>query len=217
MARQPSSMRWADQMKRQIRLYVDARLSPDQMGEVVAAAAQTNLQALIDRGIASTNYETVVDGVQGADESTVKLDGGTIEYVFNDLREAAIFALQYCRDYSPIGPTGEYQRAWFVIADGIPWVESLEDLPDTVQQIIITNPAPYARRLERSKTIPADHVVAACVSATGQQYPGLRVVANYVDIPFGGAASGTSWTVPYVLKRPPGGVVQYPAVVISQG
>ncbi len=203
------------QMQRRVQIAVDARMSPDQIGKVVAEAASINLNTLIEQGAASTDYRVFVDGVADADPATVKLDGGKIEYIFNRMGEASAYALDYCQQFSPEGETGDYARAWIVVVDGVVWQGALTEIPNSALQIFITNPAPFAEKLELEA--PSAAVTTGAASATAAAYKSLRITRQFVDIPSGGGSSVNSdWQVPYIRKRPPYGAVLYPAVVITR-
>lgn len=208
--------RMATTLLRQVQVLVDQQMTPAQIGERVAVAARANLADLISRGLASPVYDQYVDGAQDRPLQNVRLDGGTIRFVFDRLAEAAAFAVSYVRTLSPQGPTGEYARAWIVVVNGVVWTGPIEQIPLTATEVIITNFAPFARRLEESfarKGHPSLRVTEIALAPIRRKFPGFKVRRRYISIP--GPATG-KWQVPYIRKLPPGGPILYPAIVITQ-
>jgi hypothetical protein len=202
---------------------IDAHTTSVEAHRRIAEYARSRLQDLIRSGEGSPDYTRIVDGVIGAPEEAVKLDGGTIEYRFARITEAVVFALSMAREISP-DPGGEYSLSWFVAVDGVPWTGSLTDIPVS-STVIIVNNADYARMLEQrgmiskrtarrrgqrargilKRTPHPNHVVTELVRReTARRFPTISVERQFVTLP--GA---------YVRKTPPRGAITYPAVVLT--
>lgn len=202
-------------MRRVVQILVDKRMSSGDIQRAVAKTARQSMSDLIGLGVASPIYARFVDGIEGAPEEAVRLDGGRIEYVFERLAEAAAFALGYCKEMSP-RRSGEFAEGWMLVVDGLPWEEAFEEISPEVTQVIVTNLAPYARRLEQAygRTDPHYHITESAMQATARRFPGLLVRRQFVSVP--GFATGLWGTVPYQRKREPRGPITYPAVVIER-
>jgi hypothetical protein len=205
-------------MVRSVRILVDAKMTPDEIGKLVAEKARASVADLVERGIVPPTYATFVDGREGAPEEQVNLKGGMIEYAFERIAEAGAYAYQFCRQLSPYGGradphAGAFFKAWLIIVDGL--VATLADIDPDAAQIIIVNPAPYSRRLEQTigKVRPAYHITEAAASATRRRFPSLEVNRDFVDLP---GPSTADWPVPYMRKHDPREAMLYPAVVIKQ-
>jgi hypothetical protein len=129
-----------------VRTMIDAHTTSVEAHRRIAEYARGRLQDLIRSGEGSPDYTRIVDGVIGAPEEAVKLDGGRIEYLFARSTEAVVFALQFAREISP-DPGGEYSRNWVIAVDGQPWTGALTDIP-AKETVTLFNFSDYARILE---------------------------------------------------------------------
>jgi len=199
-----------------INVMVAARANRADVGRAVAKTAADRVAALIGTGNASPVYRRFVDGVEGADPASVRLDGGTILYVFSNLAQAVIYGLEYARLNSP-QVTGRYKNDWFAVVDNKPWVAPLASIPPG-SFVMLVNFAPYARRLEeggrtgrsgRLKSYPHPKYVVSEMTrrAVAAKFPNLVVRRTFALIPGG-----------YILKTGPraGDAMTYPAVTISE-
>lgn len=106
-------------------------------------------------------HQTVVDGRQGAAETSVR-PGGTIIYLFEvgavSLMTAVDEAAKMIVDLSPFD-RGAFRDSNMIMVNGVRVAWSVEGLPDYLKpedQVTLTNLQPYARRIERgwSKQAP---------------------------------------------------------------
>lgn len=203
-----------DMVRRDYRLMVTKATSSAELRSFAGALARTRIQQLISQGSASPNYVRYVDGREDAPEESVKIPGNII-YVFARIAEAAEFGLSFVRNYSIASKkTGAYASAWMLFVEGQQWSGPVEKLPRNTQQVIIVNPAPYARRLEQSSgRFDARYQVTEYARrAIAKQYPGLAVARKFVTL---SRVSSVRWPVPYEREHEPRGPINYPAVVIS--
>jgi hypothetical protein len=178
---------------RTIRLWKDATLSPQALSHQLASVARKKRDDLIAEGEASPAYETYVDGRRGAVEETVS-PSGAILYVFSLLGQAATFAINFAIARSPVD-SGDYKRAWFVVVDGKRWAGDLKDIPPGAVEVMVTNPLPYARKIDvgHMKMRMPPGIVEDMRQAVQRKFPSVRSERTMVNIPtgFGGG---------YILK-----------------
>jgi hypothetical protein len=208
-------------------------------GVQVATYARAQRDVLIRQGVASPVYITFTDGVESAPEEKVKLDEGTIAYLFSNINEAIVYALARARELSPV-KSGEYKDSWFVALDGIPFIGNIADIPKG-SRVIITNKQRYHRKIDTGGQITSvpPGITEAVRQAVMRRYPGLQVDREFVTIPGDpplkgmGVESGLSYVRAgrkkkgnWVRKRAPrparakdrraGQPLTYPAVIISE-
>lgn len=217
-----------------IKRMADERVSEAVARKRIGVFARARVQELIASGEVSDSYTRTVDGVPGALEETVKLDGGRIEYAFargrsgEALRSAARFMLQYAQSHSP-NSGGPYSQSWFLSVNGLPWTRPIDDIPDGAK-VMLTNFAPFSRRLEEQGRVlgrgrraahanPERMVTERTRQAVLQKFPTLVVQRTYVAIPGAPGGSAGGWEVPYHLRTGPGrgSEILYPTVVIAGG
>ncbi len=147
-----------------------------------------------------------VDGHPAASETEVR-PFGTIVYLIRRgvLADAARFAKAIAREISPV-VTGQYREGWTIIVDGVE-LEDEDEIQPGATEIIVVNGVPYARKIEifgaRLVGTPpgiVERVIEHVLQRFGQQ---IVATLDYVRLEGG-----------YVLKRPPGGEMTYPAVVL---
>lgn len=90
-----------------------------------------------------TSFKRVVDGRLGAPEEAVK-PNGVIVYFYPRLEEVAQFALETLFDLSPV-LSGRYRESHTLFVNGVA-VPNLKNY--TQGEITISNPMPYARKIE---------------------------------------------------------------------
>jgi hypothetical protein len=203
--------------RRTITDMVDAHSTPAAIGQRVATYATDEVRKMIAGGSASPKYRTFVDGSEDASLAAVRLNGGTILYLFSRISEAVVSGLAYARSISPVGPTGNYRDSWIVVVNGNVWTQRPEDIPSG-SEVTLTNFAPYARTIEekgrhgrggrlKSYPVPARVISEQTRRYVARLYPYLLVKRAFVLIPGG-----------YILKTGPnaGQPMTYPAVVISE-
>lgn len=187
------------------RINVSTLLPQAERARVIAGAARDERDALIQSGRASSSYRTLVDGRDGAAEESIK-PGGVIIYRFNTLGQAAVFGLAYAVARSP-RVSGDYRRAWVVVANGKEWRGDLNDIPPFAE-VLIVNSAPYHRKITTGgqRTIGRG-VVEATRQELLRRYPNLTASVAFLDL--SGVIGG--FKTPYVLK----GAARSQAVVHS--
>jgi hypothetical protein len=114
--------------------------------QLVAKAKQLNKEIMgaDPRPLAVVRH---VDGVQDAPEETVKPDG-VIVYDYDRLDQVVEFALETLRQLSPVD-SGDYARGHVVMLNG----EVVDGLAGWKpgDRVTISNPEPYARKIEIGK------------------------------------------------------------------
>ncbi|MFT8325521.1 hypothetical protein [Gluconobacter oxydans] len=204
---------------RNIRLFRDQALSPAAQSARLAAVAIKARDQAVRSGDAPPHWVTIVDGRQGAPETSVQPDG-FILYKFNVMGLAAQAALQLCKDRSPVR-SGRYRDSWMVVVDGRPWTEDMADIPEGVS-IMIVNPQPYARKIDtgamKKMSVPPG-IVDAVRKLVQRKFPTVNAARAFVTIP-----SGLMENAPYVLRRSrgrsksrsAGTAMTYPAMILTK-
>jgi hypothetical protein len=178
-----------------------AETSGPEMAAKLAAFAKASLADAIASGRGSRNYVRTVNGSTDAPEESVR-PPGPIVYRFSWLDEAIVFALEFLRDRSPVGPAemGHYRDMHQVLIGGtlIGDSSSPESLRDAViplgSEVVISNAMPYARKIEvgaMNMTV-APHVYEDARKAVNRRYSQLL----RADVRFISRSDG------YVLKTP---------------
>ncbi len=123
---------------------ITAGMQPAAIAPALAAFARAELAKSIANGEGSPNYQKFVNGVEGADESTVT-PPGPIVYEFNWWHDIVPFALQTLIELSP-EDSGAFKKSWFVMADG----QTIADPAkiETASVVQITNDQPYSRSID---------------------------------------------------------------------
>lgn len=192
---------WGDKFRRTVQLVLKDKLDEKEVQAHVAAYARSSLQELISQKRASPLFTRFVDGMQDAPEERVRINNGSIVYLFSHIYQAAIAGLEYAVNRSP-QLSGDYRRGWFVGVDGEPWTRPLEEIPNSAQ-VMITNREPYHRKIDVGGQITS--VPPGIVEDTRQmlqkRFPNLLVTREFVTISGGTDAKGGR--VPYVLKGRP--------------
>ena len=204
---------------RNIRLFRDQALSPAAQSARLAAVAIKARDQAVHSGDAPPHWVTIVDGRQGAPETSVQPDG-FILYKFNVMGLAAQAALQLCRDRSPVR-SGRYRDSWMVVVDGRPWTEDVADIPEGVS-VMIVNPQPYARKIDtgamKNMSVPPG-IVDAVRKLVQRKFPTVNAARAFITIP-----SGLMENAPYVLRRSTGRsksrsagtAMTYPAMILTK-
>lgn len=167
----------------------------------LAAFAKSRLSEVIASGQGSPNYLRTVNGRADAPEESVK-PPGPISYRFSWLDEAIVYALEFLRDRSPVGPAemGHYRDSHQVLIGGALIGDSSnpeglrgEVIPLGVE-VVISNAMPYARKIEvgaMTMTV-APHVYEDARKAVNRRFSQLL----RADVRFISRSDG------YVLKTP---------------
>lgn len=194
-----SAQPWSEKFRRSVTLLIDKNMGTEEAQARVAQFARQSVQELIDKKRAAPTYHRFVDNVADAPEEKVKLNGGSIVYLFSHLYQAVIFALEYAVQRSP-EKSGAYRRGWVVFVDDLPWDRPFEEIPNG-SQITLTNREPYHRKIDVGGQITSvpPGIVEDTRQALRQRFPNLQVDRSFVVIR--GVADQFGDPVPYVLKR----------------
>ena len=133
---------------RQVEVFLDQDMSPEEMSRHLAAVAKAGVQELISTGRASPIFTRYVDGKKDAPEEAVE-PSGTIAYEFEYLGEIVVFALGFLRQRAPVA-SGRYISSFYVGVGG-KFVKAENFRPDIVppgMEIIIGNTQPYSRKID---------------------------------------------------------------------
>lgn len=172
----------AAMIARNIRLWRDANLSPEQASKVLAVIARQRRDALIASGQAAPTYTTFVDGQLNVPEEQVRADG-VILYKFNQLPGAVLFGMGFVLAASPV-EEGVFRRSWFVAVNNRAWTAPLNEIPPDAE-VTITNPTDYARKIEVGHTqMRVPHGICQhAAQAIGSKFPSLQAETRFIDIP----------------------------------
>ncbi len=167
---------------RNIRVWRDTNLSPQALSRVLAGVARTARDGLIASGDAPANYQTFVDGREGASEDAVRPDG-VILYKFNLLGLAAALAVTTAIQKSPTD-SGRYRGSWLVLVNGESWVGDLNDIPPQ-STVHVTNPQPYARKIDvgHMKMSVPHGIIEATRQVVRRRFPTLNAENIFLTIP----------------------------------
>ncbi len=187
---------------------IGARLqqfSPEAIRNRHVALARRGLAEYRARHPDKTQVKLEVDGHAATSEIEVQ-PFGRIAYLIRSpvLAEAARYAATVARAISPVR-TGRYRANWVILADRVE-VEPGE-IPPYARELVVVDTVPYARKIQlfgaRLLGVPPG-IVERVKEHVLQRY-GRDVLTNidYVHLEGG-----------YVLKRPPGGEMTYPALVM---
>jgi hypothetical protein len=148
----------ADAFRRSITAFIDGNLSQEARGRALAHLAETTVTDLIAQGRASPRFRRFTDGVEGAPPEKVRR-GGNILYEFSYVGEAVVYALEFLRARSPVGPGApkdrRYPRAYrdcfMVSVNGghpIQWDSVVADRIPPGATVYIYNSQPYSRLID---------------------------------------------------------------------
>ena len=153
-----------------------------------AAIARAGLAAHLAGLEHKPTVVTFVDGRRDASEDSVK-PFGVIRYEFRQMADIAVWALERCRELSPV-KSGAYRESWFVMVGG---KEVDPAAVAAVDEITITNDRPYHRKLEVTVNSQRLHggkktirVPAGIVEAVRQEilrkYPGVSAEVAFMEL-----------------------------------
>ncbi|MER9901606.1 hypothetical protein [Mesorhizobium sp. M0130] len=190
-----------------------AGMEPEAIDNALAAFAKAELARVIAEGIASSNYERYVNGVQGAPEEAVK-SPGPIVYEFVNWPLIINAALQELVRRSP-RRSGRYARSFVVVVGGRTVVTDYSRLRADAE-VIIFNAQPYTRKTETGFNGSGKRHFDLSKGALNRRFNGaFKFETKYVDVP-----GGIDPLAPYKLKRTTrrraaGTPLTYPALVIN--
>lgn len=187
--------------------------------KAVAAAARNGVAQIVGeqaarRGI-NPGIVSAVDGDRNKKFEDVRPDGQII-VLFDYLPEIVTAIFEELRARSPIGPSegGHYRNEHFAQLDGIglqPLTVPTAEQAAKATRITVTNPMPYARKLEVGTTRDGGsfvvqvnpHIYESAMAVVRREFSGVAKISfNYVDLQ--GA---------YVSK---GKAIRYPAIHIDR-
>lgn len=166
-----------------------AGIAPENIARELAAFARAELKRVIAGGEASTNYQTFVNGTEGASEDSVR-PPGPILYRFSYWQPVIRFALQELQRRSPVR-SGRYQ-ATHVVMLGSQVVAPDVDIA-AGEEVRIINTVPYARKIEvgHMKMSVPDGVYQDVLRKVQSQFRGMiKVQFQMVMIPNGYVLKG---------------------------
>lgn len=219
--------------QREFQVFVDS-INAEASKQIAAAARQGQADIVAQesarRGI-QPGVTGVVDGTRGKDFDQVRPDG-QIVLLFDYFPEIAAALFAELKARSPKGPTGAYESKHFAMVDGQPLAPLTlpqRDVAKDAQQMVITNPMRYARRLEVGKTEGGGtyiknakpYIFESAMQAVRREF---RNVANfdftYIDLPEGEQAYTTRKTAPKrkaKRSRQHGAyTIQFPAITVDR-
>ena len=135
---------------RQIRL----SFSPDALWPEIARRTAEHARGERDRLIAagsfSRRYVTLVNGIEGAREETIR-PGGAIVYQAVSLGAAVLLALDVLRRRSPV-VSGDYRNSFLVAAEGGRPIPAAAFNPNLLgrdaSEVYVFSPLPYSRKVD---------------------------------------------------------------------
>jgi hypothetical protein len=209
--------------RRSVTVFVNENLSPAAQSAHLARTAIAGREELIWTRRAPDSYRTLVDGKESVPEAQVQ-PRGMIVYRFNLLGEAAVFALAFLRERSPVRG-GKFRDSFGVAVNGRPFSLKIFDPQKAgeASECIVFNTQPYARRVQvqfdgtrRLRfSVPPDMFGDAMI-AVRRRFPTLDANQLYrVKSP--GSNNGGQGPGLYTLKngRRAGKPVDSPALVIG--
>jgi hypothetical protein len=182
-----------NRFRERIAVALDSRLSGPEARKRVANTVRGRLQELISTGQAPPHWMRTVDGRRDAPEETVRLNGGTISYLFNILATASAFALEKVVARSPV-ESGIYQKSWVILVNGKPWTELPTAIPSGAE-VVITNTQPYHRKINQAGQVThvPPYIVQDVIQQTRRRFPSLNIGVDFVLLPGGYILKGYGW------------------------
>lgn len=208
-------------------------MAAKQLADLAKAETAKILAAQTARRGIAPGIETAVDGDRSKSIDQVK-PGGTIFEQFDYRREIVQVCFDELRARSPRSALekaeGHYADKHYVLLDGQPLapltLPTQEQLWAT-QVVMISNPQPYARRLEVGRTVRQvePHIFEGAMLAVRREYgPVAKFDFKYIDLSdayvlktntFRTGRNGRS-TASLRRDRSRGAAIQYPAIVIAR-
>lgn len=172
-------------ISRDIRLLIDADLSPEAQSQVlaeyaaeeIAAAAETNRQVL---GGEAAEKTVIVDGRVGAALETVRPDG-VIVAEFHLIADVIAWIGAQLVQASPVR-SGRYQNSHVMFVDGREMPLGAEI--DSAREVAFVNVQPYARKIERGASAQAPEGVYMAVAELARRRFGniARIFFDYQSV-----------------------------------
>jgi hypothetical protein len=211
-------------LMKESRRLLDREIQTPNAGKRVAIHLRDRLEAMAQGGQIPI-YQMFVDNKETKELTSVTFRGSVIEIQFELLDGVAIAMLDYAKTISA-RKSGDYMDAWVLLVDGVPWTDYSRKIPHN-SVVILTNYAPYARRLEELRRFgrsgrlasyarPEMVVTERTRQWAQRQFPGALIERQFIVLPGGGMARG--WEVPYTLRRGrhKGDTITYPALKVTE-
>lgn len=192
-------MRWSNVLRERVSLTVKQSVNDPALRHIVGNAARQIRDEVIATKAVSPFYSRTVDGFRDRDEDAVRVDGGRITYVFSELAQAAIWALEECRKRSPVA-SGDFRKSWIMLVNNEVWTKAGALIPADAT-VWIVNVTPYARKIEvGGQKIRVDPKIVENVrSSLLRRFSTVSADRAFQAMQGGRDAAGNP--VPYILKR----------------
>ena len=149
---------------------VAAKGTTEDVRKVLVATAKREHTRIMQTEPRPQRFTRSVDGIVGAREEQVKT-GGVIRYRYHRLEQVVQFAFETLFDLSPV-LSGEYRNAHTLFVNGAA-ASNLADW-DGADEIVITNPLAYARKIEvgtmKMRVPGSDHVYEQAVQIVRRRF-----------------------------------------------
>ncbi len=170
-------------------------LSPEEQSAALAEFARQEIDAAAAQNKAaighSVDYETFVDGVK-SDRFEIVAPNGIIVAEFDLGSDLIQWIVEQILKHAPY-LTGRFRKSIRIFADGVE-VDSWSDIPEGVEEIVITSVVPYARKIEEGKSTQApDGVFEAVAAMAAARYGNQANIRFTYREPMGGATELESW------------------------
>lgn len=126
---------------------IAAKGTADEVRKSLIATAKREHARIMTTEPRPTRFTREVDGVMGAREEQVK-QGGIIRYRYPRIEQVLQFAMETLFDLSPV-LSGDYRNGHSLFVNGAS-ATNLQNW-DGTGEVVITNPLPYARKIEVGK------------------------------------------------------------------
>jgi hypothetical protein len=189
-------------MARNVEIFrIAAKGTVEEVRKTLIATAKREHARIMTTDPKPERFTRSVDGVVGAAEEKVK-SGGVIRYHYQRLEQIIQFAMETLFDLSPV-LSGEYRKSHMLFVNGVA-AASLKDW-DGSGEVVITNPLPYARKIEIGKMtmrVPgSDRVYQQAAQVVKRRYGNQVTVTFTFRAILGGysvnqasaASTGKSW------------------------
>lgn len=189
---------------RELKLYVDAALSPEARKALIADAAA---EALSDAQAQNRDmlgivpgHEQIVDRVRGAPFAAVNPDRGVIVIEFDIRLDVFAYIGKLLVENSPV-LTGDYQDSHQLYADGVP--VSKFDPAMQADEWVFLSTVPYARKIERGQSDQApDGVYQAVAAMASRRFGNIASVKfTFRSLSNGRGKEGQGDRQPAILVR----------------
>lgn len=217
-------------VEQQFRVAINGTLA--ELHKTLVATAKREHARIMDTDPRPSTFKRIVDGREGAIEEAVK-PAGIIVYQYPRIAEVVQYAMEVLFDRSPVD-SGDYRNAHMFFIENSPAANLKDWRPG--QQVTITNPLPYARKIEvgaMTMRVPGtDHVYKQARDIVARRWGNAAairftfraLVGGFVAIQERAAArgrhTGRAATGDFERQLAPGlhnrSDLRFPALVISE-